>query len=466
MGDLVRVNIRILDSRTGSQLWAKVFDRDLNNIFAVQSEIADSVVIQLVEHGIVPSGQERVVAAAPTENQEALLAYQTGRTQGVIAAAETHARAVALDPGFAWAWAALSAAHVDHLWYNFDRSEGRRDSARNALEQARALAPDDPLVLLAEAYYLDKIERSYAQALELYARVAEARPNDPMVEVYWSSCYRRAGRWTEAAVHRLRAIELNPTQAGNYMELALTYMGLRQYDKANEYFDLSFERGGTNFWIKAANYWLVGQLDSARAMVVEEDRQLGPPEVGGRNGSPITWFWQEYFQREFEDAIHRLEAWDHQLVQDAGYHGPKRLYIGFAYQALGQLEAARAQYDSARVVLEAWLDVPEERNAARTHSDLGIVYALLGRPQEAIEAGERAVEMHVNEHFWGPREIGKLAFIHTILGDYDAALELIEGLLSTDAGHVMSVPLLELDPRWDPLHGHPRYTEIIEEYGG
>jgi hypothetical protein len=74
--------------------------------------------------------------------------------------------------------------------------------------------------------------------------------------------------------------------------------------------------------------------------------------------------------------------------------------------------------------------------------------------------------MHVNEHFWGPREIGKLAFIHTILGDYDAALELIEGLLSTDAGHVMSVPLLELDPRWDPLHGHPRYTEIIEEYGG
>jgi hypothetical protein len=122
------------------------------------------------------------------------------------------------------------------------------------------------------------------------------------------------------------------------MELALTYMGLRQYDKANEYFDLSFERGGTNFWIKAANYWLVGQLDSARAMVVEEDRQLGPPEVGGRNGSPITWFWQEYFQREFEDAIHRLEAWDHQLVQDAGYHGPKRLYIGFAYQALGQVE--------------------------------------------------------------------------------------------------------------------------------
>jgi serine/threonine-protein kinase len=459
-GGRVRAALQIVEASTGSQVWGKVFTGDSTDFFSFQSEIADSAAAQLPAIGITPSDRDpppRLSQA--TENQEALQEFQKGKSRGAYGV-ENHARAVELDPEFAWAWAELSRAHVAHLWYNLDKSEERRAQARAALDRAVQLAPQDPVVMYAQAHYLDRVDRAYDQALSLYEKVAEAVPWPFEVEVDWAACFRRAGRWEEAIEHWRNAITLNPSNARWWWELALTYGGLGQFDEALRYYDLAIERG-SGHGLKALVYLAMGRLDSARLTLLELDRLEGPPEVGGLNESPMNWFWQEYLEGKFEEAIHRLEAWGDSMVTAPGYRGPKQVWIGVAYQALGQIENAREQYESARVLLENRL--PEQQANARVHRDLSIVYAGLDRSEEAVEAAQLALAMHEDDGFWRAEYVENLAFVYTTVSEYEAALDRIEELLSL-GGH-FTVAKLALDHRWAPLRDHPRYSEIVERYG-
>ena len=176
----------------------------------------------------------------------------------------------------------------------------------------------------------------------------------------------------------------------------------------------------------------------------------------------MRWFFQELYERNYEAARVRLAAAPSDLL---GYW-PKALLEGWVLDLLGEPRAAAASYERARIVLEELLagsTADADLHNARTHGFLGLALAGLGRVEDAVREGRRAAELSpISEDATvGPWGVLDQALIDIAVGRHDAALDRLEYLLSIPAGWQISVPLLELDPRWDPLRSHPRYREIV-----
>jgi tetratricopeptide (TPR) repeat protein len=171
----------------------------------------------------------------------------------------------------------------------------------------------------------------------------------------------------------------------------------------------------------------------------------------------IDWARQEIYERNYQAALELLSS---DFVEF--YVGEKANTTGFVYRFMNKPEPARDSFDSARVLFEK--QVKEQPDNPGTHYRLGIVYAGLGLKEEAIREGKLAVELYPvsKDAYWGPDYVNWLAVIYVMVGEYEEALDKIEYLLSIPNNY-LSVPLLRLDPRWDPLREHPRFKRLLEE---
>jgi tetratricopeptide (TPR) repeat protein len=175
-----------------------------------------------------------------------------------------------------------------------------------------------------------------------------------------------------------------------------------------------------------------------------------------------TWYWQEMYEGRYRDAIDLLESFTDDWIRIKIAARPNSLYAAQAYELMDEAEKARLSYETALEQLEA--EVLASPDDPRMHSSLGIVYAALGRREDATREGIRATELltrSMDGVYYIPYVID-LAHIYTILGDNEAALEQLELMLSNPSW--ISEPFLRMDPRWDPLRDDPDFQGLLEKY--
>jgi tetratricopeptide (TPR) repeat protein len=449
-----------------THLWAESYDRVLDDVFEVQSEIAGMVSDQL---GVTLGGTEKeAIDLQLTDNLEAYQAYLRGRYwatrphftyENWERAMAAYQQAAELDPNFALAHAHLARGHAMARYFRYDLTPERLEAANAAAAKAVELAPDSPRVRLALGYYQLWAYRDVEKALDEFARAGASQPDNAEVLEAKGNVFLLQGRWEEALDAFQRAFDLSPRDAGPIGSTAWVLFTTRRYPEAIAAADQAINLAPDTRWpylYKALTLWSwKGSATGTRAVL-----EALPDTAGG--WERWAWFWQEMYEGRYDDAIGRLESTTDGWIRLKMWARPNSLFAAQAYELLGEPELARRSYEISRSLLEPEvLASPED---PRLRSSLGIVYAALGRKEDAIREGIRATELlpRSMDGFYYLPYVVDLAHIYTILGENEAALDQIEYLLSNPSW--ISAPFLEMDPRWDPLRDDPRFQTLLEKY--
>jgi len=463
----VRINSSLTRISDKTTLWAETYDRVIDDIFALQSEISQKVVERLGITLLEP--EQKSVEMPPTKNLEAYQAflrarYYRSRPHFTVAnwlhAVEAYRQAVELDPRFALAFAELAEAHA--LLYNFwyDHSTTRLALAADAANQAMALAPDMPGVHLALGYYHLYTHRDSKKALDQFAIAEKGFPHSVEILEARMSVYLVEGRLEESLLSAREAFELSPRDASMAVELAERYWILRKYEEAVKTCNQAIELAPDDAWpylMKTFSLW------SWKGSPLETGTVLEAVPAT-HDWSSWAWYWQEMNGRNYHRAIDRLSLDSSVWIRTKCWAMPKSLLAGYAHRLLGEREKSVRAYESAKILLEAevrqWSDDP------RFHSSLGIAYAALGRKEEAIREGKKAVELLpvAKDAFYGIPYVEDLAFIYTLTGETEAAVKQLDYLLSIPSW--FSVPWLRMDPQWDPIRNHPGFLQLLKKHSG
>ncbi len=458
---IIRVTPQLIRVSDEIHMWAEVYERDLTNIFQVQSEIATQVARNL---DITLLGSEReVIEAVPTENPEAYQAYLRGleyfqRTgsleEDLLKAVRMFERSIEFDSSFAPAYAALSRSHSDIYRLYYDYTEERITQARTEALRALELGPNLPESHLAMGKYHYAL-RDYDRAFEEFEIASRLRPNDVDVLENIALTQRRRGNFEVGVESFEKAFHLNPENVGLLVAIGYTYQTLRDYQKADDYYNraISLAPDLTEAYRnKAWNQILwTGDIEKAR-----ETLEWWPGNPEGLNYL-LAYF--DLFERKYQSALDRLESIKGEVLDTPNVFYPMTQVIAEFYWYMGRKELAAAHADSARVVLESELEkCPGDH---RIPFSLGFAYAFLGRKEEAIRMGRAAAEMMPisRDAMAGSQVLYQLTQIYIIVGENDTAIDLLEYQLSIPCG--ISVSMLRILPIYDSLRDHPRFKKLI-----
>jgi eukaryotic-like serine/threonine-protein kinase len=461
----VRITPQLIRVADDTHLWAGRYDASLDDIFQVQSDIARHVVDEL--EVTLLERERRALENRPTENPEAHNAYLRGLFHAERAtdtgggnafeAVERFEEAVRLDPQFALAWALLAEARGVLHAVGWDRSDENASQARRAVERALEIDPDLPRAHLALGNYHYQVEGDYARALEQYRLVRERLPSSAEAWAMTAYVLRRQGEWERSTAALEEAIVLEPRAAQYWSQLQNSYRSLRRYRDVLEIADrLEALEPDEPAWSggRGEAWYRLG--DPARARRSYENL---PP------GALATSFLSEVDLAEgkLAEARDRLEADPGEVLRySSNFYAPKELRIGAIHAAMGDQEGARRAFERARSILEP--QVEERPDDPVPHSALGLAYAGLGRVEEAVRHGRRGADLAPisRDALIGPVHLEALARIYAQVGEVEAALDTVEELLSFPGE--LSVGVLELDPVFAPLRGHPRYRRLVERH--
>ncbi|UCE19574.1 MAG: protein kinase [Gemmatimonadota bacterium] len=463
--DRVRITPQLIRVSDDTHLWAETYERIIDDIFTIQSDIAQKVTEQL---GItLLDSERRSVEAKPTGNLEAYQAYLRGRyfaerphfsLENWNQVIRNYQQAVDLDPSFAQAWAELSRAHARLHFFRHDLSEERQEMARHAADQALELAPETSEVHIALSYYYLWSLRDSEQALKELEIAEKGLPNNAEILKAKAYIFELHGRYEEAQNAFERAFELSPRDASLPTELTLVLWVTRNYPQAVEVANQAIALAPDEAWPylgKTFTYWSwKGPTEEARTAL-----EAIPVE---HSWVPWTWFWQEMYEGRYREALKRLSTTSGEWIRLKTWARPICLLEAFAFDFMGESQRARSNYKKARILLEKEVEVwPED---PRLHSSLGIAYAALGHKEDAIREGKRAVELLpiTEDAFYGLPYLHDLAHIYTLSGEHEAALDQIEHLLTIPSW--ISISWLKMDPRFRALRDHPRFQILVEKY--
>jgi len=289
----------------------------------------------------------------------------------------------------------------------------------------------------------------YDSALEQFAIGRKIQPNNSGLLSYIGYVQRRQGKFEEALANFKKASELNPLSHVSAWDVGTTFMYLRKYQEAEHYYDRAISLAPDLSFAYYCKGWLYlcweGSTEKARAVLEEALQSI-------------------VFDGNYHEALDRLSLESQDIdnqdyIDDLEYFIPNALLYARIYGYMDKKELEQANYESARSILESKIDEWPEH--ARFHSALGVAYAGLGREDDAIREGKLAVEMLPvsKETMRGPYRLEDLARIYVMVGEYNAAIGQIQYLLSIPG--IISVPLLRLDPAWDPLRDDPRFGDLL-----
>jgi TolB-like protein/Flp pilus assembly protein TadD len=464
-GNRVRVNAQLVDARTDAHLWAQTYDRDLADVFAIQSEIAKTIADQL--QAKLTGQEQQAIAAKPTDNPEAYDSYLRGRALETSADSSTLARtadffaeAARLDPTFTLAWARLSITH-SQIYYILDHLPSRRDAAKLALDKARGLNGNLDEVLLAAGYYNYWVRRDFESAATAFRQVLSRLPNNAEALFALSLIERRQGKWSECLTHQNLAAQLDPQNAYRLGQLVGTYFALKDFAAAH-----SIEERVLKIRDDAEP-----RAGLARLYLAQGDVERAEAAIRGIAPTPDNSYVFEIQVRlalithRYADAISMLEEAVTLASPSSGFRlGEYQYLLAFSEQLAGNPVAARENYERAKVELEkSRRTEPENPDAAMY---LSFVYAGFGDKAGAIREADDAITLLPSsaDALQGPAYEEARARIQASVGEADSAIAEVRRLLDvnyTGPEQIALTPaMLRLDPAWDPLRNDQRFQQL------
>ncbi len=454
-----RMSCKLVDAKDESYLWAESYDRVLEQIFSLQSELAEEISKAL---GVALAANEAdSLGRTPTSNLEAFDLYLRGNEffprstnpEDMSKAIDLYEQAIALDPQFALAHVRLSMAHSAMFWFFHDRTPARVARAKAAAETAAAIAPDAPETSLALGYYHYYGCREYVQALEHFTRASKARPNDASLLAATGFIQRRLGLWNESLRNIRKAAELDPKSSLMSYEYGNTLMLNRQYDQAIAQFDraLWLAPDWTDVYARKALtvYLRDGDVKSAAQVFRESEGKIKPAEI------VIEWVLLDPFVEYSGDLQIAMDN----LAVDETEMELHFLHKGRLAARAGKVAESKSYFESARIMLESKIkSIPDDARYLAHH---GLACAGLGRREAALASGKRAVELfpHESDQVFSIVYREALMLIYIWLAEFDNAVAELRFLLSVPSS--ISKALLLSGEDFKPLRGYPAFQTLL-----
>ncbi len=470
-GTRFHMNAQLIDTRSNAHVWAEQYDGDLNEVFAIQSEIAQKVAEHLQANLSVL--EKKAINQKPTGD---VLAYESyirakdavesyvdrdDQRRSLIEAIDLLNDATGRDPGFALAYCYCARAHALIYFLGFDSTPARTALAEQAVNAALRLSPDLSEAHLAKADCYFRCYRDYERASAELARARPGLPNSASFFMVAGYIDRRRGRWDAATGEFEKAADLDPRNLNAVNHLGDHYRQLRRFDQARR------------FWLKQAGQfapharlfeafaaWMdfsaSGQTTKFRAAL-----QALPLEINPAAAITSVRVLIELTDHDYSEARRILTASPLSEFQDIDYtfYYPRAWYEAQIARAEGDEPKAREAWTAARQALE--VKPQAHHDDPRTLAVLAQIDAGLGHKEQAISEGRRAVDLMPisKDAYDGPLVLQGLAQVYVWTGEKERAMEVLEKLVRFP-GYVAYGYLLR-DPIWDPLRGDPRFEKIL-----
>ena len=466
----VRVNAQLVDARNDAHLWAQTYTRDLADVFAIQTEIAEAIAQQLQAR---LTADEKARIAKPSTNDPVAydlylraqqlddLANDPDAKIHLVQAIALLEEAVRRDPKFLRAYCLMSETHLDLYWGGADHTDLRRELARVALQRAEEIQPDAGEVHWRKGLYAYHGFRDYDTALAELEIAKRLLPNEARIYMLIGAIDRRTARFQEAMTNFKRAVELDPRNFIVVMEAASTFQGMRSYSEAKRLYEQSLTIQSDNpfalFLLGFNSFANSGDAAEWRKQL-ERVAQRGPEAARGVAFPLLVCSWMQRDQNAAEKAVALIppegitNSFDEAAV-------PREYCVGRTAWLFGHKERAQGPLVAARAIFER--TTREQPDYAQAWSYLGLTDAMLDRRAEAIQEGKRGCELlpFTKDSWTGTSLILNLATIYAHCGEKQLALEQLETSAKSPVG--ISYGELKQSPDWDSLRSDPRFETIV-----
>jgi TolB-like protein/Flp pilus assembly protein TadD len=480
-GGKVHVNAQLVDARTDRGVWAEEYDRDLNDVFAIEAELAQSIANRL--RAKVSAREKAAMQEWPTKDLVAYdfyaratplidkAKYKEGKDQAkdYFQAVELLNQAIARDPAFLLAYCRLAEAHDAIHFQGIDDQPGRLALAKAAIDSAFRLKPDSGEAHLALATHLYHGYLDYDHARDELAIAVRTLPNDARIFQWSGYIDRRQGRWHDAVRNFERATALDPRNEDDLEAVTVTYYMMRAYKQAKESANrlIALKPNDIHPQLFRARIAAHERADTRPLHTLMEKILTHDPAAAatlGATGDGEAPFTLALWERDPVAADRALAALTENYFE-VRWHGVDftRGYAkGLIAQLKGDEAAAGATFSAARAEVETLrvqLRIPPDDD--HIFCILGLIDAGLGRKEEALREGRRALELRpvTKDAINGADLLYFYAVICAQAGERDLAIEQLDTLARIPAG--ASYGELRLDPAWDPLRGDPRFEKIV-----
>jgi TolB-like protein len=475
-GNRIRVNAQLIDARSDAHLWGETFDREITDLFALQSELAERITQALRAN--LSAREKTNLQTHPTRD---ILAYElflrarelfhwAGSGYSYDKGADALRlidEAIQRDPQFALAYALASRLHSELFWFGYDKSGSRLEKAKTAANAALKLQPNLGEAHLAVAFYYYYGFRRYDVAQKHVTAAILAIPNNADVLNTAGAIARRDGRWNEAVAHLEQGRDRDPRNLSVLWSLFESYLALHEYTKAESTVNDALSVSPNAHFFVLARSAIALFRDGETAPLRSSLRQIPWSFDPGGERSTIA-LRLSLMERDLAEAERVLAACTHEKLGDNGLSGvagaldgyvvPKSWYAGLIARARGNESFARAAFEQAkRAVNDDLAQCPED---AKTLAMLALIHAALGEKRDALAAAARAGELlpTAKDSFDGPILGTTLAAVSAKLGETESAIRQLELLVGVPNGPTPGT--LRVEPEWDSLRDDPRFKKL------
>ncbi len=465
----VRVTAQLIDARTDAHLWAEHYDRPLDDVFAIQSEVAQAIADQLKAK--LSAAEKAAINQAPTADlvaydlylrAEALrvaTSFNARLKENLLEAARLLDQVIARDPTFFLAYCRLAEVHDLIYFFGSDHTPARLALANTAIQTAQRLRPGSGEAHLALAEHLYRGYRDHEHALAELTLARRALPNNPQVLELTGFITRRQGRWEESTKDLMRALELDPRNLFFLQQMSFTYEYQRRYRDLAAVLDRALKLVPSDPDTRVARALIDLKEHADPTSVHAAIEAVVAEDPGTAKSIAEKWFYVALCERDNVGVSRALAIIPPEGISEGSIWWPRPFFEALAARARGDASGARAAFTAARAEVEQTMR--EQADYAQGLTVLGLIDAGLGRKEDAIREGERAVALVPvsKDAIDGADLILNLAVIYAWTGEKELALKQLAEAAQLPSS--LNYGWLRLHPDWDPLRGDPRFEKIV-----